>query len=197
MTSCFNNSYSPRKVSKSLKSKENLSSESEPMQFVEAGILNIFSYDNNNLKTNVSILGRKYNYKMKIKHSDERGATYQHHVKFTFCGVQLDDSYSALNSVFSTIKVFEKHKFGAGSKSITVKITGVKYDNLYAMCRIVNSSQGHELLEIGLCQKKEKGDTTLMQTMHIGYVYAFQNALLKAMNWICPMQGAEHSINSA
>lgn len=197
MTSCFSHSTMYRSTPDLQKKNKEVRGNPKKSQAVEAGVLTLFSYDNNNLKTNISILGKKHNYKKEINYSNERGTTYQHNVQFTLCGIQLDDSYSALNSVFSVIKVFEKHKFGACSKSITVKISGVKYANLYAMCRIVNSVQGHELLEIGVCQKKEKGDTTLMQTMHIGYVYALQNALLKAMNWICPMQGAEHSVNGA
>lgn len=31
--------------------------------------------------------------------------------------------------------------------------------------------------------------------IHLGYAYTFQNALLKAMNWIVPMQGRESVLN--
>lgn len=192
MTSYFNHSYSSHESPDLHQKKKEEPSTPEILQVIEAGSLDLFSYDNNDLTTKISISGKKLSYKKRVDYSVERGSSHQHHVQFLFCGVRLDDSYSALNSALSVIKVFEKHKFGAGAKSITVKMFGVKYEDLYAMCRLVNSSQGHELLEIGICQKNEEGDITFTQTMHIGYVYALQNALIKAMSWICPMQGSGH-----
>lgn len=153
--------------------------------------LELFSYTNNNTITKISILGNQYNHIKQVYSREYKGYTVEHDVQFTYCGIRLHNSYVSLSTIFAVLKVYEKQRYSRGTKKIIVQIPSHNTDERYVFSRLVRSTQGHDVMECGISYSEHGQICMASQTMHIGYVYSFQNALLKAMNWIAPMQGIE------
>ncbi|MFI3271502.1 MAG: hypothetical protein R3Y11_05275 [Pseudomonadota bacterium] len=164
----------------------------QKVSLIEAEPLVLFDYENNGHSTRITISAYRTNLRKRDTGRELRGHTVQNHVDFTFCGVQLTQSYKALNGILALVMAYEKRQFSAGTSSLSMQVPHEKYSNLYAFSRLGKTPQGHTIMEIGLTRKLEAGMVRLSQSMHIGYAYAFHNALLKAMNWIAPVQGVEH-----
>ncbi len=164
----------------------------QKVSLIEAESLVLFDYENNGRSTRIVLSAHRTNLRKREMGRELRGHTVQNHVDFTFCGVQLPQSYKALNAILALVMAYEKRQFSAGTTSLSMQLPHEKYSNLYAFSRLGKSPQGHTIMEIGLTRKLEDGTVRLSQSMHIGYAYAFHNALLKAMNWIAPVQGVEH-----
>ncbi len=164
----------------------------QKVSLIEAEPLVLFDYENNGRNTHIALSAHQTNLRKREMGRELRGHTMRHHVDFTFCGVLLPQSYKALNCILALVMAYEKRQFSAGTSSLSMQLPHEKYSNLYAFSRLGNSPQGHTIMEIGLTRTIGDGTVRLSQTMHIGYAYAFHNALLKAMNWIAPVQSVEH-----
>lgn len=154
----------------------------------ESEDLELFTYASNDTFTRIALSAEQVYYKKNACYITHRYHLTKPRVEFICCDVDLSNSYHALNAVFAVVMAYEKRQFSVGTSSLSVKIgTNNAQRTIYAFSQLATTSQGRTVMNFGISEKAAKSTYNYTQSMHIGYVYAFHNALQKAMNWLNPV----------
>lgn len=167
-------------------------SKPEHISVYTAEPLTLFVFNQSSTQTVLRLSAKQTVFKKSISLRDHRGHSTARHVRFTLCGLDLSDSFSALSRIHSLMKVFEHRQFGTGDKSMVIAFPTPNDQELRFYCRMVPYKDAYEGMEIGWFTVRDSEQILKSHTMPIAYVHDFRNALHKAMGWLSPGTEVEY-----
>ncbi len=152
----------------------------------EAEPLVLFNFNQDGNRTLIRIAARRDHFERTVNGAFHNGHVFVHQVKFQLCGLDLSDSFTALNTVLSLVKVFEHRQFGTGDKQMSMRFPLPNDENLRLFCESVSYAKRYDGLALGWATNRDGEEMHQSHVLHIGYVHAMRGALHRAMSWIAP-----------
>jgi hypothetical protein len=159
----------------------------------EAEPLILFTFNQGGSRTLVRIAARRDNFERMVNNIPHKDHALIRQVKFQLCGLDLSNSFTALSTVHSLVKVFEHRQFGIGDKHMSMRFPLTDDEHLRLFCRLVSYAERYDGLELGWTGRRNGEDISRSHTFHIGYVHAMRNALHRAMGWLSPSIAVAHA----
>lgn len=152
----------------------------------QGGETELFYYEESGSISSISI----YSKETRVRYKDSTGfvqcGSLLRGVYFRLCGVALDNSYQALNTVHSLVQIYEKNELAQYDKMFCIKCPKECGYDIALCCERGKYAKNKNGFVIGIKDGPAGSPMLRFHTIHVGYMHMLKNALQRAMAWIMP-----------